>query len=181
VIDAELRVLHKRGGDEDAVDKIVKAVADENQHAAAAVVVRVGVMVVDLAVLDVAVAPQHQFFQDEENENPAEHGGGDAAHAGGALERMRQQLEKRRAEQGADGVADQHRHPGGARGQHEQPGTADRQHPAEQARRGYPAQGRHRVHNDMRGYPPRGLPTGRIPSCSPKSGAISAILKWPHS
>jgi general secretion pathway protein G len=31
----------------------------------------------------------------------------------------------------------------------------------------------------MRGYPPRGLPSGRIPSYSAKSGAISVILKWP--
>ena len=33
----------------------------------------------------------------------------------------------------------------------------------------------------MRGYPPRGLPSGRIPSCSPGSEAISIILKWPLS
>ena len=36
-----------------------------------------------------------------------------------------------------------------------------------------------RAYYKMRRYPSRGLPSGRIPSYSPKSGAISVILKWP--
>jgi hypothetical protein len=38
-----------------------------------------------------------------------------------------------------------------------------------------------RAYFKMRGYTPRGLPSGRIPSSSPISGAISVILKWPLS
>ena len=36
-----------------------------------------------------------------------------------------------------------------------------------------------RAYYKMRRYPSTGLPSGRIPSYSPKSGAISVILKWP--
>src|SRR5665647_64345 len=45
-----------------------------------------------------------------------------------------------------------------------------------------------KVHYKMRGYPPRGLspqggsrPSGRLSSCTPRSEAISVILKWPLS
>ncbi len=121
----------------------MKAVTDQNQHAAAPVVVRERERIVALALFDVGGAPQHQFFQDEENKYAAEDGGGDAAHAHGAFERMRQQFEKGRAEQGADGVADEHRDPSGARAQREQRRAGDRQHPAQEARGADPGQSRH--------------------------------------
>ena len=84
--DAQLRVGEKRRCDQYAIDEIVKRVADEYHHAAAAVIVMMRnsddgdgrgrrnvrvVWIVRFAFLNMAVPPQHQFFENEEQQQAA--------------------------------------------------------------------------------------------------------------
>ncbi len=77
--------------------------------------------VVPVLAVAVAVAPQHELFQQEEGEEPDEHR---QHHALGAafLQRVRQEFEEHRAEQRADRERDQPRHPRRAQRQRERRG-----------------------------------------------------------
>src|SRR6185436_2929945 len=95
--------------------------------------------VVHLAVLGMAVAPQEQLLEDEEGEYAAE-----KSHRGlvrfAMLEGVRNDFEERGAQERADCIGNEHRHP---RRAHEQ---RDRSHgcgesPAGYARKHYPAEG----------------------------------------
>ena len=78
--DAELRAGEERGGDHDAVAEVVHAGADQDHESrapligAAMQVQRVLVLgllrVVDVVIVPVGVTPQHEFFQQEEREQP---------------------------------------------------------------------------------------------------------------
>ncbi len=107
--DTQSGVGHERGGDQDAIHKVVHRVADHDHRAAAAVIVGICVMIMRFALLGVTVAPQHQFLEHEKQKNAEQYHRGEPMHARGLLECMRQDFEEHRAEQGTDGVADQHR------------------------------------------------------------------------
>ena len=92
-------------------------VADHDQHAAAAVIVRARVRVVHLAVLGVAVPPEQQLFQHEKREDADQDR--EARLPRRFLERVGNHLEERRAEQRTDGVRDEHRNPRRAQRQRE--------------------------------------------------------------
>ena len=142
--DAQLVIGEERGGDQDAVDEIVEGVADDDHHAAAAVIVlRHGGRVVRLALLDVAVAPQHQLFQHEERQDAGEYGARDLLDAVGHAEGVGQDFEEHGAEQRAHRVADEDRHPGYARVERERRGDGYRQHAAGKRCRQYPGQRGH--------------------------------------
>jgi len=81
----------------------VKGVADQDHQAAAAVIamtvvavtlLRRRVRVMNFAFLDMAVTPQHQFFQYEEAEDAEQHGGGSGLNAVALVEGMRQHFDE---------------------------------------------------------------------------------------
>jgi len=74
---------------------------------------------VSLAMIDMAVSPQHQFLQDEKQHDAEQDGGRSIFDTLGQLESVRQYFQECRPEQGANGIADQHRHPGRAQHQRE--------------------------------------------------------------
>ena len=110
----------ERGGDHDAVAEVVHAGADQDHEpgapliGAAMHVQRVLVLgllrVVDVVIVAVGVAPQHELFQQEEREQADQHGDHHALRAA-FLERVRQQLEEDRPQQRADGKRDEPRDP----------------------------------------------------------------------
>ena len=107
--DSELRALQERGGDQDAVEEVVDRVADHDQRARAAVVVRRA----SHLVLVVRVAPQQQLLEQEEYEDAAEDRPGDRMPLA-VLEGLRDHFEKGSAEQRTDGVRHQRMDPRGA-------------------------------------------------------------------
>ena len=98
--DAQLGVGHERGGDQYAIDKIVEGVADEDHQSAAAVVVmavsrlRRDMRIVGFAFLDMAMTPQHQFFEDKEAEDAEQHGGCGGLDAFTLIEGVRQHFDE---------------------------------------------------------------------------------------
>ena len=138
--DTQLRALHERCRHQNAVDEIVKAVADDDQQTTATVIRAVVVMMVMVVVVRMSMPllvqsrrlacrrrrsfqifqmempPQHQFFQDEKQKYAAQHRRCQLADTTGLLtgtaEGMRQDFQKRCTEQGADGHAHQMRNPG---------------------------------------------------------------------
>jgi hypothetical protein len=77
---------------------------------------------VPLAMVVVAMPPQHQFLQHEEAEDAGQDDRGRRAGLAVRLDGVGQHLEEGGAEQRADGVADQVRHPAAARRQREERG-----------------------------------------------------------
>ena len=113
---AELGALQKGRGDQHPVDEVMHRIADHDEGAAAAVIVHLRVRIVHFAVLGVAMAPEQELLQHEEREDAAQDRGRGPMRIA-AREGMRNHLEKRRAEQRADGEGHQHRHPGRAQQQ----------------------------------------------------------------
>ena len=82
--DAELRIGEKGGSDDDAVAEVMHAGADQDHEPrstlvrAAVHVQRVGVLgffrVVDVEIVSVGVAPQHELLQQEKGEQADQHG-----------------------------------------------------------------------------------------------------------
>ena len=95
---AELYALQERRGDEHAVEKVVHRVAHDNERPASAAIV---LLIVDLAILRVAVPPEQQLLQDEEAENSGEDGECHLVRLS-RLEGVRDDLEKCRAQERAD-------------------------------------------------------------------------------
>lgn len=102
----EFGVFQESRSDEDAVHEIVESVADEDQQPGTPVVVRRGVGFMGLAVVVVAMPPEHQFFKDEKHHDTEQDGGRHLVRVA-VLQRMRQDFQECRAQQGADGVRDQ--------------------------------------------------------------------------
>ena len=139
----ELGALQKRRRDQDAVDEVVETVADDDHEPAAAAAARVGVMVVGLAVLDMAMPPQHELLQNEEREDTCEHRGKQRLNVPGAADRVREDLQEDRAEQSTDCKAHERRHPACGRGKGEHRGDGDADHATRDGRRGDPSNRRH--------------------------------------
>ncbi|MNC86110.1 hypothetical protein D3C83_17430 [compost metagenome] len=140
--DAQLVVGEKRGGDQNPVHEIVESVADHDHHAAAAVIVmQCDRGIVRFALLDVAMAPQHQFFQHEEQQYAGKYGGGETLDAVGHAEGVGKNLQEHRAEQRTHRVAHQDRYPGRARVERHGRSRNDREHAAGHGRRQYPHEG----------------------------------------
>jgi hypothetical protein len=134
----ELLVSEKRGGDQYSIDKVVKGVSDHDHHAAASMIVLCRERLMRFALLDVAVAPQHEFFQHKENQDAGENSRRYPLGALGHAKRVRQNIEEHRAEQRTDRKADQYRHMRGARVEGKYRGGGNAQHTAEQARENDP-------------------------------------------
>ena len=96
--DAERHRRHHRGGDDGAVDEVVERVADEHRQDAA---------VVHFAVVGVAVPPEHQLLEDEEEQDAERAACRRRCGAGSCSSVLGRIVEHRHAEQRADGVADQ--------------------------------------------------------------------------
>ena len=111
--DAEPGVREKRRGDEDAVDEVVKPVANDDHHAGAsgavACAVRVGP---GPAPVIVPVTPDRHFLQKEEREEPGECQREEGFDAVRLRKRLGQQLEECGREHDADRIAHHARHPG---------------------------------------------------------------------
>jgi hypothetical protein len=105
--DAELGIFEEGGSNQDAVDKIVEGIADQDQQAGTSVIVGRGLGVVRLAMIVVAVPPEDQFFQHEEDHD-AEQDGCRHAMRIAMFQRVRQDFQEGRAEQRADRVGNQH-------------------------------------------------------------------------
>ena len=105
--DAQLGVFQEGGCDQDAVDEVVKGVANQDQQPRAAVVMRRRLRLVRLAMIVVTMAPENQLFQDEENQDAGQHGSRHAVRLA-MFKGVRQDFQKRGAEQGANGIGDQH-------------------------------------------------------------------------
>jgi hypothetical protein len=118
------------------VDEVVEGVADEHEGRGA---------VVHLAIMRVAVPPEHQLFQDEEEEDTGEQCRERLCRRQ-LLERLRQDCEQRHAEQGADGVADEPRHQLRAGGIGEEKKTRGDQEAAQPAKQAQPEGYRERRH-----------------------------------
>ena len=86
-----------------------------------------------LALVAVAMTPEHQLFQHEKQQDAEQHRRCHAVHAAGKLEGVRQDLEEYRAQQRTDGVADQHRNPCGTCVERHETGSSDAKQTAEQA------------------------------------------------
>ena len=71
----------------------------------------VGVRIVPFAFVAVEMPPEHELLEHEERQDAGEHRRGHRLQVLGVAERVRQHLEKCRAEQRADREADEHRHP----------------------------------------------------------------------
>src|SRR3569623_359137 len=106
---AEVYVGKKGGADQDAVDEVVHGIADHHDRARGLVRGRLWRSIVGLAVMAVAMAPQHHFLQQEKHQHADQYGEGDAVRVFHAwrLDRVRQQREKGRTQLGAGGVADE--------------------------------------------------------------------------
>ena len=120
----------------------MKTIANQDQHAAAAAIVQTMAMAVPMrkhwrllmtsAMFGMTVAPQHQFFQDEETENAGQHYRQTGCRIGAGDDGMRQYFEKRHPEQRADGIADEHWYPARLRRKRKKCRGQYRQHAAEQ-------------------------------------------------
>ena len=107
--DPEPHVGQEGGGDQHAVEAIVDAVTDQHDPGGRALAVVAGRHLVALAILGVAVAPEHEFLEHEEERDAAEHGGADRLDAPGpdAGHGLGQQPDQRRRQHGAGREADQ--------------------------------------------------------------------------
>ena len=103
--DAELGALQERGGDEHAVDEVVQGVADDDQRAAAAVVVRLLVRIVRPRSSRVWQCRQSSSFSSTKKPRMPARMAAAACARRALLERVRDHVEERRAEQRADRVA----------------------------------------------------------------------------
>ena len=101
------RTLEKGRRDENSVHEIVESVADQDQQTGTSMIVGRRLRVMRFAMVVVAMAPQHQFFQHEESQDAEQDRRRHAVRIA-VLERVRQDLEKSRAEKGTDRIGNQH-------------------------------------------------------------------------
>ena len=87
--DAQFRAFHEGGGNQDAIDEVVKGIADQDEQAGAAVIMGRRMRFVSLAMVVVAMPPQHQLFENEEHQDADQHRAGHVVGIG-MLERVRQ-------------------------------------------------------------------------------------------
>ena len=67
--DAELRTLQEGCSNEDAIDKVMKGIADQNQQAGPAMIVSRCLRIMRFAVVMVTVAPENKFLEYKESQN----------------------------------------------------------------------------------------------------------------
>ena len=89
---AELDVGEEGGRDQNSIDEVVEGIADHDHHAGAAMIVLRCLRLVCLALLFVAVPPQHQFLEHEKEQNAREYGGGRLLDTAGNGECVRQDV-----------------------------------------------------------------------------------------
>ena len=98
---AQYRLDKKRGGDQDAIDKIVQRASDEDQHAPLACLVTIvaGMVVMPVAFVMMAMAQQRDLFKHEEPDDGRQHAGEKRVRREAGLGRLRQQMQKGNREQ----------------------------------------------------------------------------------
>ncbi len=95
--DAEFGVLQEGRRNQNAIDKIVKSVADQNQQAGTTVIMSWRLGVVRFAMVMMTMAPENEFFQDKEGQNTEKNGCGEAMRVT-VLQRVRDDFQKGCAE-----------------------------------------------------------------------------------
>ena len=143
--DAEMGIGQERRRDDDAVHEIVEGIADHDHHAAAPM----RILLMRLAMFVVAMPPQQQFFQREEQQDAEQHRAAHRRRVAAPLYRLRQDFQEHRAQQCADGIADQRVHPMRAGVQREQRSAQHAQHAAGEAGCDDPKQDRHGDHSGI--------------------------------
>ena len=132
--DAELGAREERGCDENPVHEIVEGVPDQDHEAAAPVIVRDdGLRVVRFAFLHMTVPPEHELFEHEEDQNAGEYGRCHRLRAARHAECVRQHFDEDRAQERADGVADEDGHLRGGRFPGEKRGGENRKQAAQRS------------------------------------------------
>jgi len=140
--DAQVGIFHEGGGDQNAIHEIVEGVPHQDHQAGTAVVMGRRPGLVGFAMVGMAMAPKHQFFQNEKQENARQQGQGHHVRAA-MFQGVGQNFQEHCPQKGTDGVGNEVLYAGQAQDVGDTAGGHDAQAAPQQGHADNPGQGAH--------------------------------------